>query len=70
MKKAISWILVVVGIFAFISGVGYFVAVYINYGQIYLTSEFPAITQIIISVLSITYGVMLIRNEKKNSAKT
>lgn len=68
MKVTISWALIIIGIWAFISGLGYFVAIYINHGVIYFDTELMAVAQVIISILLIASGIKNIKS-KSNANK-
>jgi hypothetical protein len=64
MKNTIGWLFIIIGIFAFISGCGYFFAIHHNGGAIYFGEEIPAITQVLLSVLAIVYGIKMTQESK------
>ncbi|MFT5427005.1 MAG: hypothetical protein ACI9ZT_001954 [Gammaproteobacteria bacterium] len=70
MKKVFNWLLIIIGMWALISAIGYFIVGYINNGGIYLDAEIPTIAQLIISIIAISYGIKEIRREKNGEVKT
>jgi len=70
MNSVISWLFIIVGIFALISGCGYFFALYSNYGEIYFIEEIPAVIQVLLSAVAIIYGFQSIKKKKHEPQKT